>query len=192
MPFGLNAALVIALAASACAVSVSQHSDGPIPTGCEIAMAPLSTITATNAVGTITVKAGKGRNRCYTWDGGTRCIEMWPRTSRWQGSLGIYFPGPGEHWDDNHGITRGVVEEGQMHFATVDEAMAWLKARDRYMPHVHRNDGLVVGWKKEPSRKQLNVEVWQFLIAGAKPVTLPGSTDAAITVAPGATATATP
>jgi hypothetical protein len=148
--------------------------DGPIPAKNEVVMSPGMAITATTDVGTITVTAGKGLKRSYTWDGATRSVEMVPRDERWYGSLGLYFPGPGEHWENHKGITRGVVEEGQQHFKTADEALKWLAGR-KYMPYVYRDDGLVVGWSKTPARKQLNVEVWQILINGKKPTKLAGS-----------------
>jgi hypothetical protein len=107
---------------------------------------------------------------------------MEPRTERWQGSLGIYWPGPGFHWEECEGVARAVVEEGQQHFDTVRAALEWLKERGDWMPHVYRNDGLVVGWRTVvPDRKQLNVEVWQLLVAGRKPTALEGADDAAIT-----------
>jgi len=74
-----------------------------------------------------------------------------------------------------------VVEEGRQHFETEDEALRWLAARS-FMPYVYRSDGLVVGWSKTPARRQLNVEVWQIIIKGEKPIDLPGSQDDKIRV----------
>lgn len=146
-------------------------------------MSPDSTIVATTNTGTISIKAGKGLKRSYTWDGATRSVEMWPRTERWYGSLGMYFPGPGNHWMPHKGISRAVVEEGQQHFKTVDEAMKWIAGPDQqWAPLVYRNDGLAVGWRKELSRSQLNVDVWQIFIDGKKPTALPGSLDDKIVV----------
>ena len=90
-------------------------------------------------------------------------------------------PRPGEHWREHHGITRCVTEEGQQHFKTVEEAMKWIKDAN-WMPFVYRDDGLMVGWDKKLSRKQLSVEVWQILIDGKKPKRLPGSQDDKIVV----------
>lgn len=140
----------------------------------EVVMSPGMSITAETPVGKMTITAGKGLNRSYTWEGATRSVEMIPREERWYGSLGLYFPGPAEHWNEHNGITRGVVEEGQQHFKTAEEFREWLAAR-KYMPYVYREDGLVVGWRKAPARKQLNVEVWQIYINGKKPAKLDGS-----------------
>ncbi len=129
----------------------------------------------------MTVTAGKGLKRSYTWEGETRSVEMWPRRERWYGSLGLYFPGPGNHWKPHNGIARGVVEEGQQHFKTVDEALKWI-AEQKWWPLVYRSDGLLVGWGKNLSRQQLNVDVWQIVIDGKKPTKLPGSHDDKIIV----------
>lgn len=154
--------------------------DGPIPKGAEVVMAPGSSITAETATGTITIKAGNGLMRSYTWEGATRSVEMGARNVRWYGSLGLAFPGPGDHWKEHNGITRGVLEEGQMRFATVAAAMKWIKGIAKGTPLVYRNDGLLVAFGKNLSRKQLNVEVWQIYIAGKKPTTLAGSQDSKI------------
>jgi hypothetical protein len=148
----------------------------------EFAMLPGSRITATTSVGTITITADDELTRSYTWEGATRSVEMGRRRQRWYGSLGIAFPGPGNHWKEHHGITRGVLEEGQQHFNRADEAIDWIKKQNQGQPHVYRDDGLVVGWDKTLPRAQLNVSVWQILIDGKKPQSLPGSDNDAIVV----------
>ena len=157
--------------------------DAAVPPGTEIVMAPESRITATTNLGTIVVTSGKGLKRSYTWEGATRSVEMIPRRKRWYGSLGLYYPGPGEHWFPHKGISRAVLEEGQQHFASAEEALAWIKGRT-WMPFVYTSTGLVVGWGKVLARKQLNVEIWQIYIARSKPVRLPGASDTAVRVAP--------
>jgi hypothetical protein len=149
----------------------------------EMVMPAGMSIAATTHDGTISVTAGEGFKRSYTWDGATRSVTLWPRWDRWYGSLGAYFPGPGEHWKDNHGITRGVLEEGQQHFETVQEAMAWIVSNGTGC--VYRNDGLMVCWGRTLERKQLNVSVWQIYVAGEKPTRLAGSNDDKIIVSEG-------
>jgi hypothetical protein len=147
----------------------------------EMVMPPGMSITATNQEGTITITAGRDFKRNYTWDGETRSVTLWPRWERWYGSLGAYYPGAGQHWRNNHGITRGVLEEGQQHFETIEEALKWIRLG--YHVHcVYRDDGLMVCWGRTLARKQLNVEVWQIYIAGHKPTKLEGSDDNNITV----------
>lgn len=105
---------------------------------------------------------------------------MMPRTKGWHGSLGLYFPGPGNHWEEHDGISREVLEEGQMHFATTEEAHAWIGHPRRWQRLAHRNDGLAVAWGQDPMT--LYVEVWQIGIDGKRLTELPGSDDAAIAV----------
>jgi len=144
-------------------------------------MTPGMRITATTPAGTIAITALDELTRAYTWEGATRTLQMWPREERWYGSLGLYYPGPGNHWQEHNGITRAVVEEGQQHFKTGAEALDFLRHRN-YMPWVYTHDGLAVGWMKVLPRAQLSVEVWQLLVNGKKPAHLAGSQDDKIVI----------
>jgi hypothetical protein len=132
-------------------------------------------ITADTKTGVIVISAGHGLDRTYTWEGGSRAATLWPRPARWNGSLGAYYPGPGEHWREHNGITRGVLQEGQQHFQSEQQATDWLRKQSGYYPTIYRDDGLVVSFGKTLARRQINVEVWQIFIRGAKPQTLAGS-----------------
>lgn len=145
-----------------------RKGDPQIPIKNEIVMPPDSTIEATTTGGKITIRSGKGLKRSYTWDGATRSVVMWPRAERWYGSLGIYYPGPGFHWIGHHGIKRGVLEEGQQHFDTINEAKAWLHSPS-HSDCVYRDDGLTVCFSKNLARHQLTVDVWQIFIEGKIP-----------------------
>jgi len=147
----------------------------------EIVMSPGMEITVRAPTGTMTITARDGLVRAYTWEGATRSVEMIARETRWYGSLGLYYDGPGDHWKAHNGITRGVLDEGQQHFKTTAEAIQWIHTRDD-LPLVYRDDGLAVGWNKELPRNQLNVEVWQIYINGSKPHKLPGSENGNIVV----------
>ena len=139
-------------------------------------MTPGSEIMAHTPWGEIKIRAGDDYERIYEWGRCVRTLRMTPRAERWQGSLGIYWPGPGFHWSECDGVARAVVEEGQQHFETREAALEWIKGQGDWMPYVYRNDGLVVGWRTVvPNRKQLNVEVWQLLVAGEKPTSLNGA-----------------
>lgn len=142
-----------------------RKGDPQIPANNEIAMPPYSMIEATTPGGKITIRSGKGLKRNYSWDGATRSVVMWPRTDRWYGSFGLYYPGPGFHWIGHNGIKRGVLEEGQQHFDTINEAMAWLHSRS-HSDCVYRDDGLTICFSKNLARHQLNVDVWQIFIEG--------------------------
>ena len=145
-------------------------------------MQPGMTIIGKTKTGTIGITAGPDLKRTYAWEGASRSATLYPRTERSYGSLGAYYPGPGEHWAEHNGITRGVLEEGQQHFGSEQQATDWLRKQSDYYPTVYRDDGLVVSFGKALPRRQLNVEVWQILIQGAKPHKLPGSDNSKISV----------
>lgn len=108
-------------------------------------MTPGMSIQVVNRYGEMLITAGEGTKRLYSWDGETRWARHDPRGRRWKnGSLGLYFPGLGNHWKENKGIARGVLEEGQMHFETQAEAILWFHALPDYgISHVSRSDGVV-------------------------------------------------
>jgi hypothetical protein len=130
--------------------------------------------------GSLEIRANAGFRRDYTWNGETRSVDLWPRDQRWFGSFGAYYPGSESHWKANHGITRGVLEEGQMHFDTVNAAQKWLASKP-YAVYTH--DGLVVDFRKNSGAGgTLLVDVWQILIRNQRPETLEGSHDELISV----------
>lgn len=175
--------LLLALVSVQCAQSSEfPVKDSPIPAGCEIVMAPNTKITATTPVGTIQIVSGSGLMRTYTWEGETRSVEMWARTKRWMGSKGMYFPGPGEHWNPVNGITRGVLEEGVQNFRSTSSALKWIENHSCRQNVIYRNDGLLVCWDKDSHRKQLNVDLLQILINNKKPKELRGADDSKIFV----------
>ena len=157
-------------------------STGVIGAPIELVMQPGMTITAQTNTGIIAIIPGPNLMRTYAWEGASRSAMLFPRTERWYGSLGAYYPGPGDHWAEHNGITRGVLQEGQQHFGSEQQATDWLRKQSDYYPTVYRDDGLVVSFGKVLSRRQLNVEVWQILIQGAKPQKLPGSDNSKINV----------
>lgn len=124
------------------------------------------TIEASNTFGRIRIEAGEGTRRTFSWDGGRESVRLLTRRSRWHGSLGLYHPGgnPRVHL---------VVEEGQQHFCSENEANEWLLRGQDRMNWACSSDGLVVGWykTKKPDRDYwaVIVEVWQVYIKGQKP-----------------------
>ncbi len=138
------------------------------------------TIIATNNIGTIKISAGRGYERFYTWDGDTRSQRLEPRKKRWAGRLGIGYSKV-NMWENHQTITAANLEEAQLHFKTIEEALQFIRHRGRLDGNTVYNDsGLVVTWSKQkhPSKKEGNVlivEVWQVLIRGEKPSKLPGS-----------------
>ena len=161
---------------------------------CEAVMVEGMSISFTNSNGSMTVTAGKGFERRFTWAGDTRTVIMYPRKKRWLGSLGMYNPGayiPGklEPWTYHDGIKRFVVEEGQRHFTNTTDVVKWLATRSKFYDYIYNDQGLVVGlaFDRQPQSPDgpagtLHVDVWQIYINGKKPQKLDGSKDQDITV----------
>lgn len=166
---------VAALILSGCGSSRST----PAQSGAvESVMEVGESITVTNSFGKLVVRALSPLGREYEWNGASRKVTMQPRKTRWDGSLGLYFPGPGDHWDEHDGVTRGLLNEGILRFTGEKEFREWLKDRENdYLRFVYRNDGLVVGWGKYLPRRTLSVEVWQIMISDAIPTKIEGSND---------------
>ena len=106
-------------------------------------------LTARTPSGVVSVLAGSGIARKYEWNGCSLDSHMVPRTSRWYGSLGIYDPAPGDGSPFStfrrcKGVSRMVVEEGQLHFADMEAAQAWIRRYAGAFPTVWSGDGLVV------------------------------------------------
>lgn len=164
-------------------VSCTSNEVPEVPPQNEIVLSEGMAITATNDIGTIEIKAGKGLERSYTWNGATRSVIMWPRKERWQGKFGIYYPGPGNHWKKHDGITRGVLEESQINFPSVEKALEFIHHPSRADHTVYTNDGLVVSYEKlEGAGGTLAVGVFQVLINRKKPKQLKGSKEGAIKI----------
>lgn len=159
------------------------EAEPPISIKNEIVMPPQSTIKAETPNGLITIKSGKGLKRFYTWNGETRHVIMIPREERWYGSLGLYYPGTGFHWNvTKDGIKRGVLEEGQQHFKSKNEALKWIQ-KQVYWGAVYRDDGLLVQFNKTGAPAYtLSVGVWQIYIDGEKPKQLDGSKNNSISI----------
>ncbi len=153
--------------------------DRPLPPTARPVIAPGGSITAKTPAGTITITAGKGLRRSFTWEGAMRSVEM--GVARGTATLG--WPGPGDHWKEHKGITRMVGSESELNFPTLAAARRFLadQSKEYGGNTVYTNDGLVVTFAKVLPRKQLNVDVWQILIAGRKPTILPGADDTKIT-----------
>jgi len=161
-------------------ITTSTNPDPEVPKHSEIVMPLNSTIKAVTKTGEIIIKSGNGLKRYYQFDGVVRSVVKWPREERWYGSLGLYYPGSGYHWSEHNGISRCSVEEGQLHFKAVEDAMLWIKKQKGFNPTVYRDDGLVVSYGKNLARKQLNVDVFQIYINDSRPKKLEGSNNSMI------------
>jgi hypothetical protein len=73
------------------------------------------------------------------------------------------------------GKARLVLDEAVRNFDSEDEAKAALVESNSYMDWVYTPDGLVVGYGQTASRKQVNIDLFQFLVRGQKPANLPAA-----------------
>ena len=125
--------------------------------------------------------------RNIMWDGITRSVTLIPRKERWYGKLGLYFPGSGNHWGYHKGITRGIIQEAQLHFTSEEELFLFL---DKYVDRkydLYRDDGLMISWRKvvRPDMGPggyIDLFILQLLVNGKKPERLYGSQNNKISV----------
>jgi len=161
--------------------SCSQSSAAP-----ELVLSNGARLEAHTSSNNVVVIAGNGIKRRYEWDHCGLDADMSARKERWLGALGIYDPAGRlflNPFAGCHGISRTVVQEGQLHFADEGEANAWISQyRRSYTSVVWTSDGLLVAWDIVPKRDQLGVAVYQLCIRGHRPLHLIGAQDDAIQV----------
>jgi len=157
--------------------------------GTELVMREGATIEARKENTSVMVTSGKGFDRTYEWERCKLKSDMVARKKRWYGSMGIYDAAPsfGLSTGGCSGISRTVVEEGQIHFNDLQFAQKWIERRPKSYKTVWTNDGLLVSWNIVPGRRQLNVDVWLMCINGKRPKQLVGANDSAVTVSPAST-----
>lgn len=153
----------------------------------ELALQDGARLEASTDNSNVAVIAGDKLKRRYEWDGCGLDANMIPRQERWFGSLGMYDPAGRLSIDPNagcHGISRPVVQEGQIHFADKKAAEVWISRNTLATLYktVWTNDGLFIRWSINPQRYQINVDLWQICIEGKKPTELAGALDNAIKV----------
>ena len=154
----------------------------------EAVLSPGMRIEGTNPNGTVAITAGNGTARTYSGDGWQVSKRLIARHERWDGSLGLYGPA-----DSSSPYGRTLVEEGRLHFSTVDEALRWLEVGSLHAKPVFRNDGLVfcydVPIPQGASHGAVrSIAVWQIYIDGTRPTSMPGADDGAIKVSGGSVA----
>lgn len=152
----------------------------------ELVMREGVTINAQKDGSSITVRSGNGFDRTYERDNCTLKSSMSARKQRWFGSMGIYDPAPSFGFllapRGCAGISRTVVQEGQIHFDDLRFAYEWIGRQPSSYKTVWTNDGLLVSWTMVPGRAQLNVDVWLMCIDGRRPTQVDGAIDSAITI----------
>ena len=148
----------------------------------EAVLTPGMRVTATNPNGTVTIVAGEGTERHYSGPGWQKKLTLIARTTRWDGSLGLYDPA-----SSYSPYGRLLAEEGRIHCSSISEAMRWLYVGSAVKRPVYTNNGLIFGYDiaippggvGEPTR---SVKFWQLYIQGRRPRHLHGADDRAIRI----------
>jgi len=135
----------------------------------------------------VCVKAENLLLRHIKWDDITRSVKLIPRNERWHGKLGLYYPGVGNHWEYHKGLTRGIIQEAQLHFASEKDVFSFLNKFIDNKNVLYRDDGLMVLWRKvirpdEAPGGYIDLSIFQILIDGKKPKKLHGSQNDKISV----------
>jgi hypothetical protein len=130
-------------------------------------------IEAMNKNGKIRISYVGPLKRRYEWDNSQRTVTLRPRQERFDGKLGLYEPA--DAWIFLPGKTRLVLDEAVRNFDTEEQIKAALKESSAYMDWIYTPDGLVVGFARTLSRKQINIDLFQFLVHGQRPSGLIGA-----------------
>jgi hypothetical protein len=148
----------------------------------EAVLARDQSIEAVNKNGKVTISYISSIKRKYEWDGSVKIVKMIPRDERFQDKLGLYQPA--DSWGLNPFEVRIVAEEAIIDFKSEDAMYAFLSQSDDYLDWKYTADGVVVGFGRMPSRKQLNIDLYQFLVGGKKPIEIKGARPDAIRINP--------
>jgi len=154
-------------------------------TGIEIVMCPGSSIDVAAADRSLSINAVGETTRRYRIAEFDETAKLIPRTTRFNGSLGIYRP-------SGVGALHLNVEESLLFFDTEEDLKYWLRwAKDFYGGQFYyTSDGLVVFWELTfpppnvitSTVGALSVDVRQVLLKGKKPENLPGAQDGAFRI----------
>jgi hypothetical protein len=107
-------------------------------------------------------------DRKIVWKSCELQSQLRPRHARWFGSLGAYNPAAsfGLMRSECNGVSRAVVQEGQIHFASDEFANEWIRRRPRSYKTVWLDNGLMISWAVDPSRSQFGINVWLMCLDG--------------------------
>lgn len=139
----------------------------------ELALDENVIVEATNKNGAVLIEYISPLMRRYKWDKYDELRALIPRKERWMGLLGAYAPAEQNIW--NIFSPRIVAEDSRLYFNNKTEMEKWLFQGKDVKDWVYTNDGLVVGFFKSPDRDQVNIEVYQLYVDGAKPTIMEGS-----------------
>lgn len=169
----VQARLVIAAIAGLLLTACSEQ---PIAKGSVLSQH--QSVEAKNRAGEVRVSYVSPTKRRYEWAGQSRVVQMRTRTEPFMGKTGLYDPADELISDPR---TRLVVQESTIDFD--DEAQMYDFLREEpSMDWVYTRDGLVLGFSSDPSRRQLNIDLYQFVVRGKRPTAMSGARPEAIHV----------
>jgi hypothetical protein len=150
----------------------------------EIVLPIGATVTGPSNEGELRVTAVTPTKREYKWDHKNIAFDLWPRSQRLSGALGMGLPTL-PPWGGG-GLSHVVLDEFQLHFHSTAAVIRDLKKQNTDFPEEPHfatywtADGLVVQFHFERARDFLALEAWvaQYCINGEKPKNLPGATSA--------------
>lgn len=166
----MRVSLFVSIASFACVLLNGCQEDESLVR--ETVLSRGQSVEMTNKNGTIKISYVSPTKRRFEWDSESRMVPMIPRMERFNGKLGLYEPADSLAWPS---VTRLVVEESVRNFDTESAIKTALIEGSAIMDWVYTNDGLVVGFGRTPARKQIDVDVFQFLLRGQKPSDLAGA-----------------
>ncbi len=140
----------------------------------ELAMQPGMIIEAKNKNGEFSVEWLGPLKREYRWNGKKATRTLIPRKERFTGRLGAYDPASASFITLLF-RTRIVADDSIRNFSNMEEIDAKLYEGSAVSDWVYTDDGLVLGFSESPDRHQVNIDVYQFLLNGKKPISIKGS-----------------
>jgi hypothetical protein len=140
-------------------------------------------ISAETSHGLLTIRAGKGCEREYTWNGEEFKAELIPRTEEWNGHYGLYGPALRPPFPS---VVHMISQENPSSYLSEAQFLKYReKGEDPDVYEVYNDDGLFLWFIKRVSptgQIALDVFVSQILINGTKPVQLKGSRNSELSV----------
>jgi hypothetical protein len=78
----------------------------------------------------ITIAAGEGLERHYTWNGITSSAILIPRDQKWYGVFGAYFPGNAELWNRQDHVYSLIANEAVINYTSYEQLLCAISSKD--------------------------------------------------------------
>lgn len=151
----------------------------------EMVLVPGQNLSVTTENFDVDIYADTKFKRTIRWKDCVAEAYMEPRTKRWYGSYGAYTAKytPIKECD---GVTNVSIEEGRQHFKTAAGAIGFINKENSenkkpvldytFNEFLYSNDGIIFDFYSQTnSGGYLNINIWQLVIDGEKPVNLSGA-----------------